>query len=260
MKLGKLVLTGFATLSAIILFQSQAQAKKGGTSILHIMVRATMSGTTADAGATGSVRAKQNQQGNANNQRLEIVVANLDSNTTYALLAATTDDENLHDVTTIDTDSNGRAHVKYVKKNNGNASPGGGPLPDGLDPISKIRGLAISADGSNDVLTADLSNPNKLQYLVKRPLTNDAHSGATATLRIKATTSVAQLRIRASGLAATSTYYLAINGEVAESLTSNAKGRLNATGFPNGSPDVLDIRSLAILDSASNSVLSTPLP
>src|SRR5439155_7862059 len=106
MKLGKIGLTGFAILLAVILFQSQAATKKGGTSILHFMVRATMSGTDADADATGSIRAKQNQQGNANHQCLQIVVAGLDSNATYSLLAATT----------VNTDPDGGVEVKYVKR------------------------------------------------------------------------------------------------------------------------------------------------
>jgi hypothetical protein len=260
MKAGKVALAGFTVLLTVILVQHEAAAKKAGTSILHFMVRSAMSSTGFDADATGSVDGKRNQQGNADNQRLEIVLGHLDGKATYALLASTLDDTNFQQVATIDTDGNGVADVKYVKKNKGKASPGGDPLPNGLDPISDIRALVVSIGGTQDVLGVDLTFPDHLQYLIKRAMDNDDNSAAMADLRIKATQSSVQFRIRASDLTASSAYYLAVNGDILENLTSESNGDLKVDGLPNGSPDVLDITSLAILDGASNSVLSTTLP
>lgn len=238
------------------LLTQQALAKKGGTSILHFMLRVTMTGT-----GTGNVGAKRNQQGGADNQRLEITVANLAAATTYQLLASTTDNTNLLAVGEFTTDSAGSAVLDYVKKNNGKGSPGGDPLPAGLDPISKLRSLEISIGGTQTVLSADITAPDSLQYLIKRPMTNDAlDADAAASLRIKSNSNADQLRIRASGLDASSTYFLAINGSIAEPLTSDAGGKLSVNTWPAGSPDVLDVTSLAILNSASNSVLVTTLP
>jgi hypothetical protein len=260
MKIGKAALAGFTVLLAVILVQHEAVAKKGGTSILHFMVRSAMSSTGFDTDATGSVNGKRNQQGNADNQQLEIVLGHLDGNAMYALFASTLDDTNFQRVATIDTDANGAADVKYVKKNKGKPSPGGDPLPNGLDPISSIRALVVSIGGTQNVLGVDLTMPDHLQYLIKRAMDNDDNSGAMADLRIKATQSNVQFRIRASDLAHSSSYYLAINDGIAESLTSEANGDLNVDGLPNDSPDVFDITQLAILDGASNSVLSTTLP
>ena len=238
------------------LLTQQALAKKGGTSILHFMLRATMTGT-----GTGNVEAKRNQQGGADNQRLEITVANLAAGTTYELLASTTDDTNLVAVGEFTTDSAGSAVLDYVKKIHGKASPGGDLLPAGLDPISKLRSLEISVGGTQTVLSADITTPDTLQYLIKRAMTKDGvDTDAAASLRIKSNGSSDQLRIRASGLDSTNTYFLAINGAVADTLASDADGRLDVTAWPAGSPDALDVTSLAIWNSESNSVLSTTLP
>ena len=261
MKAKKLTLVTVAIALSVALAQHSAVAKKGGTSILHFMVRTEMTSTGFDPGAQGSINGKRNQQGHADNQRLEIVAANLQSNTTYFLLASTLDHLSPTNVDEFVTDGNGAADIKYVKLGQGNASPGGDPLPSGLDPISKIRALAVSIGGTQDVLTADLTGPDKLQYLIKRAMTNDGvDADAAAALRIKATQSFVQFRIRASGLDPTSTCYLAINGSIAETEMSDASGDLNIESLPGGAPDVLDITGLAVLNSASNSVLSTTLP
>ena len=241
--------------------QQPAVAKKGGTSILHFLVRTTLNSTGVDPDASGSVNAKQNAQGNADNQRLQLVVANLDASTTYKLLATSLDETNLLEVAEFDTDTGGAANLKFVKKKTGKASPGGEPLPDGLIPLSSIRSLVVSAGGTQDVLVADLGHPDKLQYLIKRAMTNDGvDDDAAAALRIKATQSVVQFRIRASGLDPSSEYHLAINGDIAETDMSDANGNLNINSLPDGAPNVLDISLLAILDSTSNSVLSTSFP
>jgi len=249
-------ITALALSVAAGLLTQQALAKKGGTSILHFMLRTTMTGT-----GTGNVEAKRNQQGGADNQRLEITVANLATSTTYQLLASTTDDTNLVAVGEFTTDSAGGAVLDYVKKNNGKGSPGGDPVPAGLNPISKLRSLEVSVGGTQTVLSADVTAPDSLQYLVKRAMTNDgADTDANASLRIKSNGNNDQLRIRASGLDSTNTYFLAINGAIADTLASDAGGNINVTAWPAGSPDALDVTSLAIWNSESNSVLSTTLP
>jgi hypothetical protein len=249
MKAKHLTITA-AALSAALLLTQHAMAKRDGTSILHWMLHATMTGT-----GTGNVDAKRNQQGAADNQRLAIHASGLAADTAYQLIA------NGSTVIDFTSDSAGNADFNYVKLNHGKGSPGGDPLPDALNPISSIRSLEISVGGTQTVLSADLTAPDSQQYLVKRSLTNDgADSDAAASLRIKSNGSDNQLRIRASGLDATSTYSLAINGGIADTLTSDSNGGLTITAWPAGSPGALDVTSLAILNSESNSVLSTTLP
>src|SRR5258706_7766468 len=156
----------------------QAIAKKpgnaGGTSILHWMLNATMTNSGVEPGASGSVVIKQNKQGNANNQRLTISLAGLTAGTTYKLQALVGNALDYVDVADLTTDSNGELLVKYVKKNNGHGKAGGDALPNALDPISSIRSLAIGSSTTNlTVLSTDLTNPDSLQYLVKRNMTND---------------------------------------------------------------------------------------
>src|SRR5437899_538203 len=102
---------------ATLVMSHTASAKKGGTSILHWMLKATMTNSGVEPGASGSVAAKQNQQGNANNQRLALSLAGLTSNTTYSLQAQLGNDTNHVAVADLTTDDNGAARVKYVKKN-----------------------------------------------------------------------------------------------------------------------------------------------
>lgn len=250
------IITALAFSLAAGLFTHQAFAKKGGTSILHFMLRANMTGT-----GTGSIEAKRNQQGGADNQRLGVSVAGLDAFATYQLLASTTEDANLITVAEFTTDSNGDAVLNYVKKNQGKASPGGDPLPAGLDPISNLRSVEVSVGGTQTVLSVDITTPNSLQYLVKRAMTNDGvEPDAAASLRIKSNGRKDQLWIRASGLSPTNAYYLAVNETIAADLASDLGGNLKVTKWQSSSSDILDITSLAIWNSMSNSVLSTTLP
>jgi hypothetical protein len=258
----------FTSIAVVVVFsalllQSVALAKKGGTSILHFMVRTTMVATNVEPSATGSIDAKLNQQGHADNQRLTIAVGHLDGNTTYQLWALLGDDTNLTEIADFETDANGDALLRYshVGSSHGHGHGPGDPLPAALDPLSNIRELVVQNSSTQEVLNADLTSPSRTQYLVKRTMTNDGiELGATASLRIHASQKFVQFRIDASGLTTTSTYFLAINNDIASELTSDSHGRLRVNALPGGSPDILDIHELAILNSSSNSVLSTLLP
>jgi hypothetical protein len=250
-------------MAAVLLLQNtMAKAgAKGGTSILHWMVTTKMVASGVESGVRGSVNANQNKQGNADNQRLTIAAAGLQSNATYLLVAVTVADTNPVVVADFPTNAKGVGLVKYVYKNNGKGNAGGTSLPVVLNPISDIQGLGIANGSTQTVLSADLTDPDKLQYLVSRSLTNDGiESGAAASLRIKATQKSVQFRLLASGLLATSGYFLAVNDVLDTNVTTDAAGNLSFNALPAGTPDVLDIHTLAILNSSSNSVLSTTLP
>ncbi len=260
MKIKHLTVTTLTVVTAVLLTQ-HAIAMKGGTSILHFMLTASMGASDIAPNATGSVNAKRNQQGGADNQRLSISVAHLNAATTYKLWATTVDNSTPTEAVEFTTDGNGAAVLNYVTKKTGKGNGGGDPLPVVLDPISKLRTLDVSNTDTQTVLSADITAPDSLQYLIKRAMTNDVlDADAAASLRIKSNSSTDQLRIRASGLDAAGTYFLAINGNIAEMLTSDAGGNLSVNAWPAGSPDVLDVTSLAILNSESNSVLGSTLP
>lgn len=232
----------------------------GGTDILHLFLRKNMANEGLLANATGRVDLGLNRQGKANNQRLDIAAANLETNTAYQLWAALGEDTNFTFAGSFTTSSKGRGLVRFMQVGSSNGkAPGKGktPLPAELDPISNIRALVIANVNTQAVLTAELREPQKLQYLVKRALSD---GDAAADLRLKATTRSVQFRMLATGLATTTDYFLALNGEVVTGATTGTNGALSFTSLPVDANDILYVRTLAIWDSASNSVLNTTLP
>lgn len=238
--------------------------KKGGTDILHFFVRETMSNPGVVTNATGRINGMLVRQGKANNQKFEIDLRNLEANTPYFLKALIGDDTNFTDVAEFNTDSKGAAKVHYRRMGaNGNHGLGRGKsaMPAVLNPICNIRELSVTDTNAQVVLSADLTAPDKLQYLVKRALTNDgAETNAAATLRLHSTTVRTQFRINATGLQPDAGYSLIINGNIDETKVADSNGKLNFTTLLVNPVDILDVRTIAILNGATNSVLSAQLP
>ena len=221
-------------------------------------VRKDMSNPGVETNASGIIRARQNEQGKANNQTLEILAKGLDTNTSYQLMALVGDETNLTLVTNFNTDVRGRLAVEYRDLGNGQGIGHGRlPLPAVLDPVSQVRELSIFNGATQAVLTADLTVPDRLEYLVKRDLSSNS---VDASLRIQANTHVTQFRLTASGLNPTNDYLLVLNGGVVQTNSTDKKGRLVIKSLLENPTDILQVRSLALWDSASNVVLSTSLP
>ena len=211
--------------------------------------------------ADGLVVASQKKQGRANNQKLSLVLVGLSANTDYELMAAIDTDTNVVDIGPFTTDSRGRAILNYAYLGHGH---GGGKhhvaLPASLDPVSLIREVAVYNSNSTNaeaVLTADLSAPDKLQYLIKRNL---GSGQAKATLQIHATNKRTQFRLFANGLTPHANYLLAFNGEVVQANAADAKGRLKIHSLKDTPPYILDVRSVELWDAASNVVYQADLP
>lgn len=234
-----------------------ALAQKGGTDIIHLTIEVTMTGEIG----SGAVAADHKKQGGAEKQSLEINVAGLAPDTTYDVLAVTTSESNLTTVAQLTTDTNGAASVMYSKKGQGKGKAKGQAVPASLDPVSQVLWLEVSLGGTQTVLQADMTAPDKLQYLIKRALTNDgADEDAAGQLRLKSNGNQEQFRLSASGLDANTSYDLVINETVAGSYITDATGHLNIQQLPGGAPVVLAITDLAIVDGSTNSILSTQLP
>ena len=242
------------TTSTLLALASTATTGLGaGTDILHFFDRAAFAG---DASASGNVFARENKQGHADNQSVSIVLKGLDTNAPYTLLISTVDDTNLASASSFTTDARGKARLNFNRKANGNGK-GASPLPDVMAPVAGLRSLAVANVNTQAVLTADLTAPTQLQYLIKRDLSTNEIS---ATLRIKASTSTTRLRLSASGLPATSDFYLVLNGSIAQTNTSNARGRLEVVTDLINPSDILDLHSVMLSDTSSNVVISTTLP
>jgi hypothetical protein len=252
------VVIGALALPAGSLFLTRAVADEGGTDILHLFDHTVMTNNGVETNAAGHVDVRQNTQGHADNQSLEIKVRGLETNSPYQVWALVDNDTNSMWTAQFSTDSDGDAALNYRKL--GHGDHGGHdrlPLPAVLDPVSEIRQLTIANASTQAVLTADLTMPNRLQYLIKRNL---SAPGIEASLRIHATTTQTQFRLVASGLSPTNNYFLALNGGIVETNSTNLRGRLVIRSLLVNPTDILDVHSVAVLDSSSNTVVSTTLP
>jgi len=261
-----LVVAAVALASTSMLAKPPVIPKNKGTSILHFFVRKAMVNDGVMTNAVGRVDAKRNQQGKADNQRLEIAVGQLEPSATYQLLALLGDDTNYTQIAPLTTDTNGNAVVRYMRvgsSKNPKAGVGRGKtaLPDELNPISDIRALAVANSSTQAVLTADLTAPDKLQYLIKRWMDADpAYTNVAASLQLSATTSAVRMKLRGYGLEPSQSYLLAVNGAVVDTAMAKTNGRLDFISLPVSPSDILLVRELAIWGSTSNNILSTRLP
>jgi hypothetical protein len=254
-----LLFTGAATLALTTLLATPPESNGNGTDILHLSVTSTATNAGVEPSATGKATARQNEQGNANNQKLDIAFSGLSTNATYELLAGISGNTNFTDISAFTTDIRGKASLHYRSLGNGH---GGGlghgvsALPAALNPLSQVQDFTVFNSSTQAVLTLDLTTPNQLTYLVKRKLSN---GGVNGLLRLKASTTQTQFRLTATGLLATNNYLLAFNGGVVQTNTADAGGKLVITSAPTPT-NILDLSSVALWDSSSNVVLSTTLP
>jgi hypothetical protein len=228
-----------------------------GTDILHYSVRKAMANDGVESNAVGNVQANRNEQGNADKQQLNVSVAGLTGDTIYQLLA--NGDTNLADGVSFTTDTNGSARLEYRKQNNGKGQGlghGKTPLPAAFDPVSSVSQLDVFNATTQAVLTANMTMPDQLQYLIKRDISSNS---VDASLRIHATTAQTQFNLTASGLAATNNYLLVVNGSVVQTETTDAEGGLKISSLP-FSGSILTVNSLQLWDASSNVVLTTTLP
>jgi len=141
----KRVLLGLALAVGLVSLGHEASA---GTSVLHVLFKATMVNSGVDTNAQGQIDGSLNRQGNTSNQRLKIALSNLDPTTDYQLLAFIGDEGTPRSATTFTTDANGAFTITYAQKCPGKSNAGGQPLPSALDPISHIHQLDVVKDGN----------------------------------------------------------------------------------------------------------------
>lgn len=256
------MMTCFSTVAMAVAAGINGPVKKD---VLHWFIRDTMSQVDGETNATGRIDARHAEQGRANHQRLEVFVQRLETNGAYHLLAWLGDDTNWTYVAPLAANSAGAIALRYRYNGTGNGRLGRPftPLPDALIPVSQVRAVALANASAQAVLVADLTMPDKPQYLVKRAMNNDSvETNAEGLLRLRATPNDGWLHLQAWNLLAGTSYYLALDGnaKAALSVTADARGRLNVR-LPQLDPlEVLNLRSVAVWNSESNSVLSVSLP
>lgn len=254
-------------------FTAKAQVSSSqGTDILHYTVVKQMVRETALASPAGRVEVLHNAQGGSERQQLDIYVRGLDKTATYQLAYALEFDTASGPVWQVLVDSFtpnslGRATFLYRRVNHGTLAKGRLALPDTLAPVEKVKAIGVfkfnTVDGTpvanESVLYADLTEPDRLGYLVKRDLSTET---VKATLRVFGNRQQVQFRLVAYHLTPAADYHLFLNGVDVKTGTAGPHGGLVIQSPLQEPLDVLGLRSVELKDTAdpANVILSTTLP
>jgi hypothetical protein len=249
-----LLTVGLASLSLTAMAEKGPKPHKPEKGILHFFAQEKMINQGVISNAAGRVDIHINSVSKGKPQELRIELQHLDANATYQLQALVGDDTNLTDVVEFTTDEEGNAHLDFRDKAAGKGSKQ--PVPAALNPITNVRELAVS-DGTNEVLTADLTAPDKFEYFVKRDMSTN---GVVASLQIESHANKAKLRVTASGLDAGADYSLSLNGRVVTTATADEHGKLKVGWELDNPLDILSLQNVSLLNASSETVASVDLP
>ena len=232
------------------------------SSALQFNAQTAMVNSGVDADATGKINVSMNGSGKGNNEQLKVAAAKLDPNTTYQLVAFIGSDTNGTNIAVLTTDKKGALKITYVKKAQANSHSGKNIFPTVLDPLCNVRELKTVNGGSQIVLSAVLTSPDKGKYVARRAMVKTGFlPGATGTLMLQAGSGSGSgpgsfhFHLQASGLTPNTDYHVTLNGNIFPTSTSDSKGKLNITAAPLGAPDVLDIQTVALTDSSGLNVI-----
>jgi hypothetical protein len=232
-----------------------------GTNILHLSLRTDFASPDAPDAVAGSLSAKLRQQGHADVQKVKLEVSGLTADTEYFLFAVL-DDASEVEMASFQTDENGEASLKLMHI--GHKDVAGKKFPVGLESLADVETLEVR-DGievdAGVALTADLSEPDQLKYLVKRRLTpSGVDDDAAGSLFMKESGEKVQFRLRAGNLDATD-YTLAIFAGMAETTFPVAAedGEIDLKELPDGAPMPFQMTRIE-LRLGPDVVLSTDLP
>src|SRR6266704_188930 len=224
-----LLMAGAVALGLTVLADEAAKKPKThGTDIFHLSLQKRMVNGGVLAGASGRVDVHLDTQGKGNHQDVHLQLTGLDASASYQLAALLDDDTNLTQVVSFTPDDEGHADIhlrdkgpKHPDNKNGHVNA---QLPPELQPITLIHQLLVSDTNGATVLSADLTAPDRFQYLVKRDLST---GDIRAKMQIKSDNHKGQVRLDARGLQTGSQYSLALNGNVAGSETADHEGKIN---------------------------------
>lgn len=241
---------------AVSLTGYTAAAKSGGTDVLHFTSKSVMVNTGVEPQATGNISVMLTDQGNAEKEQLKISGKKLNANTAYRLLAFIGNSTNATDIADFNTDKKGSFSLSYMKMTHAQPSKQGSSFPDALEPLCNVRELDVVNANTNAVLTAILGSPDKGQYLVKSFMKKVGYvPAAEGSLSIKASAKATTFKLTATHLTANTSYGLAFNGNLAQTYSSDNSGKLTITTLPDNAPDILDIQTVALIDSASTNLV-----
>jgi hypothetical protein len=135
------------------------------------------------------------------------------------------------------------------------------PWPYSLSAAPAINGLVVTDANLQPVLSVDLANPDSFGYRVRCDFDNQGIiAGAAATLQANATQRSTHFALSATGLAPSTTYFMAINDANLTTVATDAHGRLRMNHLPSGVASMRGIGRISLLDRNHNAVLSADLP
>jgi hypothetical protein len=250
--------------SGLLSFALSALADPGPKNhdLFNLSLQKNLHNEGALAGAKGQSEIHYDLHDNKDaHQDLHLHLKGLDAAGTYQLSAQVNGDTNLTQVVSFTPDHGGNADIHLREKGPKNPHDHDGhvdgQLPPDLMPVTGITQLIVSDTNGTAVLTADLTTPDKFEYQVKRDLSTDT---VRAKLEINADTHKAKLHLDAHGLQPGSQYSLAVNGNVATTVTAKDDGHVDIHSQLESAADVFALTSVALLDASSNTVVSTAFP
>jgi hypothetical protein len=242
---------GIAALTAVT-----ATAAPKSVDTLHFAIKTPLTDQGVEPGAAGTVQANEvRQNGNINNQKLTVTVSGLTPSTTYSLVATTAGGTT--DLEDFDTDSNGKATLRFVTSKNGKTPKNATALPDGFELVD-VTQLDVLNSGSASVLSTVDTKPTSVTYTVKRSLTGP--DGESGTLQINANTKNTKFTLNGSGFQPNTDYVLFLNGTQDQTVTSNSKGQLRIKAATTLPTNILDLNSVQVQDTGGNVIFDTTLP
>jgi hypothetical protein len=238
-----------------------ASATNSGPGTLHYVTHNNLTNSLSNVVAT--LKLDYYDKGNGILQKLDIAATNLAPRTTYSLIAALGDDPLPVIVAPVTTDKKGKLRISYLDLPNGGGSGGNTnkALPAAINPLLAMRGLGLADVSGQTVAFAWLATPTLCTYQVKRNLTRvDPFGTAAGSIDLRSNITGANFKLKADGLPPANIFLLSLNSNIVNTAASDLKGRVQIIGWSFSAPTCLGLRSLELLDGASNAVLTTSFP
>jgi len=215
-----------------------------------------------DADATGRVQAFVKQQGNSDHQRLRVTVNDLDPKTPYTLLALVGTNEEWIAVTEFTTSSGGKGKVTYFQNraltDDGHNGDGAGvnkhALPEGINPLTDVRALAIADSNGVTVLSVNLHESLAMEFELSSIFNNTGSDpDAIGCVAVACQNGSVQFRLFAAG--SSSEYTFCVNDAPVATYDADWAGRISIGAFPSGAPSPLMFKTLDVRNGGNTVVL-----
>ena len=145
--------------AAMTVMSAVAAPHGAGTDTLHFGIKTALTDTGVEPGSAGTVSANEiRNHGVISNQKLDVTVSGLTSNTTYSVVATT--GSGTTDLASLTTDNNGRGAVHLHTAGRGGGT-NSSSFPDGFE-LAQVTELDVANGSSQNVLTTSGNTPTSV--------------------------------------------------------------------------------------------------